>query len=163
MTIFKPPDRTPYSKHKTGIWVFLAGSIEMGEAEKWQEKAGALFSAAGVTVLDPRRDDWDSTWIQSIENENFREQVEWELDALEGSDAIFVYFDPNTKSPITLLELGICSQRKSKKTFVCCPVGFWRRGNVEIICNRYGIFLSDSFEETAGALINYLVSMDLLT
>jgi hypothetical protein len=35
-----------------------------------------------ILVLNPRREDWDSSWIQSIDNPQFREQVEWEIYAL---------------------------------------------------------------------------------
>lgn len=36
-----------------------------------------------------------------------------------------------------LLELGLFA--KSGKLLVCCPEGYWRRGNVEVICARYQI------------------------
>jgi hypothetical protein len=56
---------------------------------------------------------------------------------LEDADIILLYFDPNTKSPISLLELGLYA--RSKKLFVCCPDGFWRQGNVRVVCERYGV------------------------
>lgn len=48
-----------------------------------------------------------------------------------------MYFAPSTRAPITLLELGLFAQ--SGKLLVCCPEGYWRRGNVEVVCARYGI------------------------
>ena len=36
--------------------VFLAGSIEMGKAENWQEEATNTFNLSGWDVLNPRRD-----------------------------------------------------------------------------------------------------------
>src|SRR5690606_2827295 len=100
-----------------------------------------------VTLLNPRRDNWDPTWTQSISNPKFKEQVTWELNALEMSSSIIFYFDPNGKAPITLLELGLFAS--SNKIFVCCPDGFWRKGNVEIVCDRYNIKMYDSLEECA--------------
>jgi len=53
-----------------------------------------------------------------------------------------MYFDPNTKSPITLLELGlftVVDRVVKQKIIVCCPTGFWRKGNVDVVCRRYGI------------------------
>ena len=93
-------------------------------------------------LLNPRRDDWDSSWKQDKDDANFRRQVEWELSALEASDYIIFYFDPATKSPISLLELGLFG--RDKETFVVCPEGFWRKGNVDIVCAKFGIpeFLS---------------------
>ena len=48
-----------------------------------------------------------------------------------------MYFDPNTKSPVSLLELGLYAH--TGKLRVCCPDGFWRKGNVDVICARFGI------------------------
>ena len=89
------------------------------------------------------RESWDSSWTQSIDNIQFREQVEWELNGLDRADIIVVYFDPSTKSPITLLEVGLHAQ--SGKMLLCCPDGFWRKGNIEIVCDRYDIPLLNDF------------------
>ena len=63
--------------------------------------------------------------------------MEWELKGLETADVVAFYFAPGTKSPITLLELGLLA--KSKNVIACCPEGFWRKGNVDIVCERFGI------------------------
>lgn len=125
--------------------VFLAGSIEMGVAEDWQSIIGKWFLSMGWNVFNPRRTDWDSSWIQSYENPQFNQQVSWELNALDKSDVILMYLDPNTKSPISLLELGL--HATSKKLYVVCPDGFWRKGNVEMVCSVYDIPLFNTLEE----------------
>lgn len=132
--------------------VFLAGSIEMGTAEEWQENLIQEFDQQFVTFLNPRRKDWDSSWAQSIENDQFREQVEWEINGMELSDIIFINFIPDTKSPITLLELGLFSRDCWKNMIVCCPDGFWRKGNVDVVCNLYRIPCFDDFTEAKKAL-----------
>lgn len=122
-----------------GFKVFLAGSIEMGTAEDWQQKLTDHLESLGkdITVFNPRRDNWDPTWEQSINNPQFCAQVQWELQALDEADLIVMYLDPNTKSPISLVELGL--HAKSGKIIVCCPDGFYRKGNVDIVCMTYGI------------------------
>lgn len=125
--------------------VFLAGSIEMGKAENWQTKVTNALAEFDVRILNPRRDDWDSSWEQKKDNAKFREQVEWELDALEYADFIVMYFDPATMSPISMLELGLFAE--TGKLLVCCPEGFWRKGNVDIVCERLGIEQFDTLEE----------------
>jgi hypothetical protein len=125
--------------------VFLAGSIELGLAENWQLVIGQWFLSMGWNVFNPRRTDWDSSWIQSYENPQFNQQVSWELNALDKSDVILMYLDPNTKSPISLLELGL--HATSKKLYVVCPDGFWRKGNVEMVCSVYDIPLFNTLEE----------------
>ena len=92
----------------------------------------------------------NSTWEQSIENPKFKEQVDWELDKLEVSDLIVIYFDKNGMAPITLLELGLYAPEKHM--IVCCPDGYWRKGNVDIVCDRYGIKTVETLED----LINYI-------
>ena len=109
----------------------------MGKAVDWQtELEKALEPTANV--FNPRRKDWDSTWKQEISNPQFNEQVTWELDMLDRASYIALYFDPATKSPISLLELGL--HASTGKLVVCCPEGFWRKGNVDIVCKRYNVF-----------------------
>ena len=128
-----------------GFSVFLAGSIEMGKAEDWQKKVEELFSDTDIVIFNPRRDDWDSSWEQTIDNPDFFGQVTWELDALDVADFILMYFDPATKSPISLMELGLYAS--TKKLIVVCPDGFWRKGNVDIVCQRYNIMQTTTLDQ----------------
>lgn len=128
-----------------GFSVFLAGSIEMGRAENWQQRVERLLMGVPGTILNPRRDDWDDSWVQSIDNAQFREQVEWELKAQEAADVIAMYFAPETLGPISLLELGLFA--RTGKMIVCCSEGFWRKGNVDIVCHRYGVRQVGSLDE----------------
>lgn len=130
----------PYPHDKPVI--FLAGSIEMGAATHWQEEIVAALADFDVTVLNPRRDAWDSTWVQDADNPVFREQVTWELDGQSRADLILFYFDPSTKSPVSMMELGLF---KDRRVLVCCPDGFWRKGNVDLVCERFGIAQVDTF------------------
>lgn len=133
--IFKPPYFIDLDKGKTTI--FLAGSIEMGQAENWQEYLGNILDKNNFNVINPRRDNWDSSWVQSYDNPQFYQQVSWELNGLELSDEILIYFVSGTKSPISLLEFGLYA--RSGKCSVVCPDEFWRKGNIDIVCNRYNI------------------------
>jgi len=117
----------------------------MGAAEDWQARVVRELADTKITVFNPRRDDWDSSWVQSIDNKQFNEQVRWELDHLERADLIVMYFSPGTQSPITLLELGLFAQGAAM--IVCCPEGFWRKGNVDIVCKYYSIAQVDTLDE----------------
>lgn len=133
--VLKPP--APIDLRPGESAVFLAGSIEMGQADPWQATLEGALADLPVAILNPRRDGWDGTWEQSISNLQFRSQVEWELEGLERAAVVAMYFAPNTKSPITLLELGLMA--RSGRLVVCAPAGFWRRGNIEVVCARYGV------------------------
>jgi hypothetical protein len=139
------------SEPEFDIRIFLAGSIEMGHAEKWQERiVRAMSGATNVIILNPRRDDWDSSWEQEADNPRFFEQVSWELDMLDAADIVVMYLAPDTKSPVSLLELGLCA--RSGKLKVCCPKGFWRRGNVEVVCRRNRVPLFESLDDLVADL-----------
>ncbi|WP_108801700.1 nucleoside 2-deoxyribosyltransferase domain-containing protein [Aquimarina sp. Aq107] len=142
MKVITAPTKIELDKN---LSVFLAGSIEVGVAERWQDIVINELLEYNVTLLNPRRASWDASWKQTIDNPIFKEQVNWELQALEQSDIIMMYFDKNTKSPITLLELGLFA--RSGKLIVCCPDEFWRKGNVAIVCERYEVKQVDSLEE----------------
>ncbi len=144
----------PPAPLEEGFSIFLAGSIEMGTAEDWQARIIARLSAYDVLIFNPRRSAWDPTWAQTPDNPPFREQVEWELAALERANLIVMYLDPATKSPISLLELGLFG--RGGKMVVCCPRGFWRKGNVDIVCARYGIAQVDSLEEVIEWVVERL-------
>jgi hypothetical protein len=157
--VIKPP--SPLILEASELSVFLAGSIEMGAAEDWQTQVEAALADLPVVILNPRRDDWDSTWKQSIIDERFREQVEWEFAAQERADLIGMYFAPETKAPVTLLELGLFA--RSGKLVVCCPNGFWRKGNVEIVCARYRVPLVTDFDALVSNLREAIASRRIRT
>jgi hypothetical protein len=147
-TIYKPPAQLG-SPSIPRFSVFLAGSIEMGSAPNWQADLESRLSSLDVDIYNPRRDNWDPTWQQSANNPKFREQVEWELDGIEKADLVVMYLAPSTIAPISLLELGFLSGLgfyALTNTVVCCPEGFHRKGNVDIVCDRYGIPQVSSLE-----------------
>ncbi|MCD9085168.1 nucleoside 2-deoxyribosyltransferase domain-containing protein [Stenotrophomonas sp. SY1] len=129
------PDALP--ANDTRPKVFLAGSIEMGKAGDWQQQVQQALSEEGVLMLNPRRADWNPAWRAEADEPEFRRQVEWELAALEQADIVLMYFTPGTQSPITLLEFGLYA--RSGKLLVAAPQGFWRKGNLDITGDRYGV------------------------
>jgi hypothetical protein len=129
--------------------IFLAGSIEMDNAINWQKECEHQLSDNYI-LFNPRRESWDASWKQEIQNPQFKEQVEWELNALEKADIIIMYFVKETLSPISLLEFGLYA--KSGKLKVVVDPEFWRKGNIDIVCEKYGV---EQFE-TLDLLINEL-------
>lgn len=150
MEVIKPEPKNAYYNDKHAK-IFLAGSIEMGKAEDWQAVIPELFKdRQNLVFFNPRRDDWDSSWEQKESNPQFSGQVNWEMDKLDECDIIFMYFSPETKSPISLLELGM--HAASQKMIVCCPDEFWRKGNVDIVCSRHNIPVYNTLEAAIGRL-----------
>jgi len=153
MRLLKAPENFVLDKNEKAI--FLCGSIEMGNAVDWQDKiSNKMKDVKNLVILNPRRNDWNSSWTQEMSNPQFREQVEWELAGQEAATVISCYIDPATKSPITLLEMGLFLD----KMVVCCPDGFYRKGNVDIVCHRYGVTMAkdinDLVKKTAQKLLH---------
>lgn len=139
MKVFTAPE-VPHG-HLTNT-LFLAGSIEMGKAENWQQLVIDELQSkdiAGV-VYNPRRKDWDASWAAG--SPEMKAQINWELDQLEDAQTIFFYFQGDTLSPISLLELGMAvawSQRPPRsrpKVIVVVEPDFWRRTNILETCRR---------------------------
>lgn len=172
MRVYTAPNLSPDKYHPYSV--FLAGSIEMGKAEPWQAKAIEQIKLAlhdckhdhyieklnRFTIFNPRRADWDVTWKQGINEPQFCTQVSWELQHIEAASHVFFYFDPNTQSPITLMELGLIAGQgkgamyRGKKVYVVCPNGYFRQGNVQILCKRFDLEYFEDFDRGIEALID---------
>lgn len=143
-TVYTPPEYPKLSEQK--LKIFLAGTIDMGESINWQREIYEMLIAKYncLDIFNPRRPDWDISWEQKASNVHFRKQVEWELDHLEKSDLILMVLLKDSKSPISLMELGAY---KDKPMFVYCPDEFYRKGNVDIFCKRNSILVMSDWEE----------------
>lgn len=134
--------------------IFLGGTIDMGNSHNWQEdtiKYIESYHPQKYNIFNPRRLDWDSNWEQSFENPHFYQQVNWELDALEAAEFVLIYFMKGSQSPISLLELGLMASDFHRLS-VICEDGYFRKGNVEIVCNRYQIQMFQTIEDWVNEL-----------
>jgi hypothetical protein len=125
--------------------IFLAGAIDQGQAEDWQEKVARALDGFDITILNPRREHWDPSWDQTPENPQFREQVNWELDAQEAADMVLFVFTKDSKAPITFLEFGLYAPKKD--AVVCCEEGFYRSGNIQIVAERLKVPVYDNLDD----------------
>lgn len=89
----------------SGPKIFLAGSINMGDAPDWQAEVikyiKEVWTNTDVTVYNPRR-------AEAFTPEMEEEQVAWETCMLQSSDFILMHLAAGGGlSPISLLELGL--------------------------------------------------------
>lgn len=68
-------------------------------------------------LFNPRQEHWDASRPGEMDY-----QVRWELDHLEEADMIIMYILGTSKSPISLLEMGL--HAKSDKIHVICEKDF---------------------------------------
>ena len=119
--------------------IFLAGTIDNGDSYNWQSefieklKNTNSYIYTDYTVFNPRRENWDKTATYQDQVN----QIEWEHRYLDLSDVIIMNILPNSKSPISLMEIGLYAQ--SDKLMVFCTPEFYRYANVETVCKKYNI------------------------
>jgi hypothetical protein len=129
--------------------IFLAGSIENGKAEDWQSKLSeTLDRFDNIVILNPRRRNWNP----DLDGRELKKQIVWEQEGISISDLVVFYFDPATKSPISLLELGQCLG-SNKNVVVYCPANFFRYTNVEVTMSRYGKTPYSDYNEFVAEII----------
>ena len=100
--------------------------------------------------------DWDPSWSEDPSDAVFSEQVNWELEGMENADVIAVFLGKEAKAPISLMELGLWARGEERKCVVCCPRGFWKWGNVRVVCERYGVEVVESLGELGEKVLEML-------
>jgi hypothetical protein len=145
-TEIKAPGK--YSKGKYTI--FLAGAIDQGQAEDWQKKIARSLDDLDLLVLNPRRDDWDSSLEQVASNPEFKQQVMWEVTAMEAADLVVYVFTKDSKAPITFFEFGAFGT--TKDAIVCAEDGFYRQGNLDIYCEHFDVPIYHNLDEMIADL-----------
>jgi hypothetical protein len=128
-------------QHKDLKSIFLAGTTS--GTYDWREALAEQLADLPIVIFNPIRRDWDSSWVEDVSCVAFKSQVEWELEKQEKADVVVIYFGAGTDAPISLLELGLCA--KEKKAIVYVQEGYRKKGNVEIVCAKYGVPVVSEF------------------
>jgi hypothetical protein len=140
--------------------IFLAGTIDNGNSFDWQKDIEYSLDNLNqnIALLNPRRNNWDPSLQQRMSNQTFNEQVNWEMNNINKCDILFMNFLEDSLSPISLLELGIIygiktSKEINKQIIVIAPDKFWRKGNIEVVCNRMNVPVYSDYKDGLNALI----------
>ena len=147
--MLRPHEELPeeISRNDSFTKIFLAGTIDMGNSRDWQTEIHDRFSEMNgrYILFNPRQENWDATRPGEMDY-----QVKWELDHLEEADMIIMYILGTSKSPISLLEMGL--HAKSGKMYVICEKDFYRYDNVRITCDYYEVPLYNDLESFLDTL-----------
>jgi hypothetical protein len=109
--IQSPNQEIPFYDELT---LFLAGSIT--GARNWQDDMVELLKKENLTIINPRRLDFDVN-----DPSMSKDQITWEFDHLHSCKQISFWFSDETLAPITLLELGAALERLMAVDYS----GFW--------------------------------------
>jgi hypothetical protein len=119
--------------------LFLGGTIDNGFSLDWQKtlinELNSEDTKRPIMIYNPRRDEWNS-------KEELESQIRWELYHLERADIIVMNILGSSKSPISLMELGL--HARNRKLLVFCPPSFYRFDNVRVTCEYYNIPLFET-------------------
>ncbi|KAF2749066.1 hypothetical protein M011DRAFT_383076, partial [Sporormia fimetaria CBS 119925] len=121
----------------------------------WRAPLTTTLHSLPITILNPLNPLWDSTWTP--DTPAFRRQVVWELDAAKAATVIGFWFGAETDAPISLLELGL--NAGSGKCVVGVDGGYKKRGNVEVVCERFGIVCVRSLGELGEVVRGRVVGL----
>jgi hypothetical protein len=117
--------------------VFFGGTIDNGSSIDWQktlaEELMACETKRPLCIFNPRRANWD----KQADKKKIEGQIVWELTHLELADVIVMNILPNSKSPISLMEIGLFARKH--KLIVFCNENFYRYDNVKVVCERYDV------------------------
>ena len=122
------------------IKIFLAGTIDSGNSKNWQMELIRKFQERNnpnIFLFNPRRDNWP----KDSDHNEVEKQINWEHKYLDDSDLIIMNILPDSKSPISLMEIGLYAQ--SGKLIVFCNENFYRYDNVKLVCKKYNIPIYD--------------------
>ncbi|ROW09391.1 hypothetical protein VMCG_02330 [Cytospora schulzeri] len=159
---------TPNDENQTPWYpttsVFLAGATNIPWRKTFLTILSGLHSTTtgetpypNITVYDPFQPNWTGDWKEDLGDRRFKTQVEWELERQDRATTIAVFFPKGTEAPISLLELGMCA--RSGKAVVGCDKDYWKRGNVEAVCQRYSIPMASDLDELATLVLSKLKGM----
>lgn len=120
MNVFTAPEESTGAAPS----LFLAGGIS--NCGDWQKQMIGLLADTHLTLLNPRREQFDVNDLAVAEA-----QIVWEYSHLRKATAVLFWFPPETLCPITLFELGGAVERKAP-LFVGCDPSYARRDDVRV-------------------------------
>ena len=142
--------------------LFLGGTIDNGNSLDWQktlvDELNLSDTVHPIMIYNPRREDWPD----SNDNNEIEKQINWELYHLERADLIVMNILGNSKSPISLMEIGLFA--RENKLLVFCPKDFYRYDNVRVVCGSYGVplFETNDIDFIKERVLNYENNMQKL-
>ncbi|KAE8845923.1 hypothetical protein PTNB73_01903 [Pyrenophora teres f. teres] len=146
--IHKPPHRTDVEI----VSVILYGGMSTDTKKNWRADLSASLSDLPIAILDPTCDAWDSTWIEDISFQPFKDQAKWEMDHAGVADVIVFHFGGKSDQPITLLELGLYAHTGKAVWVSDYKVTLWApAAEAWMFHHRCGIEMQDAFKPLIAA------------
>ena len=119
---------------RSGLKIFLAGSIGNGDAPDWQNDISSYieknWTEEDITIYNPRR---PGEFLPEMESEH----AAWTMSMISLADFILLYLTGDSGSPISTLELGMFIG--DPRLFLSINDDYIRKEVVEYHYNVFGI------------------------
>lgn len=123
------------------LCVFLAGVL--GD---WREEVVRDLQDLDVVIFDPVRKDWDSTWVESVDDVRFVEQTLWEFWRQAEAGLVLFYFgSAEADGVVTMMEFGLWAG--TGRAVVLESPDFRKWGYIRVICGELGVKIVRSVKE----------------
>ncbi|SEC82566.1 Nucleoside 2-deoxyribosyltransferase like [Tenacibaculum sp. MAR_2009_124] len=136
--VYKSDKNLPQKSNSKKL-VFLAGSLSIDKIDNWRNTLVNSYST-NFDFIDPTNDNY-----VLLNTSQMEKHINWELEGLELSDIIFMNLLPESKSPISMVELGLYA--KSNKLIICCPEIFYQYRYIKTIAKKYNAALFTELEK----------------
>lgn len=165
MKVIAPDSKTIFKAGKNSFWpwikktsLFLAGTIDNGDSENWQKQVIdelSQYDYPELTIYNPRR----ARWNKNSSYSEMEKQISWEQEHLKACDTIIMVLKDNSKSPISLMELGQFCDKKQMLVF--CTDKFYRFDNVKFICeansSNVSLFKTTDIKDVINIMLNLAI------
>lgn len=130
--------------------LFLAGGIS--NCPLWQDDALVALSQVDGVVINPRR-----PYQMDLVSADAATQIEWEHEALRRVESVLFWFPMETMCPITLLELGVFTQRLDVPLFVGTHPDYARRFDVitQLRLARPEVIVRDDLHDVVNEYVEF--------
>lgn len=119
---------------RSGLKIFLAGSICNGDAPDWQNDVASYIEKSwteeDITVYNPRR---EGEFLPEMESEH----AAWTMSMISLADYILLHLTGESGSPISTLELGMFID--DTRLFLSISDDYVRKEVVQYHYNMFGI------------------------
>ncbi len=119
--------------------VFLAGSMCIDKEDNWRKNVIKNY-ANDFDFIDPTNENHNL-----LNDSLMKKHINWELEGLELSDIIFMNLLPESKSPISMVELGLYA--RSNKLIICCPENFYQYRYINALAKKYNVTLFSELDK----------------
>lgn len=117
-TVLHAPARLTAAQRRTTTTLYLAGPFEDGDGgegapRSWRDEVIDACADLDITIVDPRRADWDSL---EVDSPGRRGAFDWQCASATDADVVVVWVPEGRRAPSALMILGHLAAKRGNAT-----------------------------------------------